>query len=69
VCNVLATPDHRRAIGAASERILEHLRAADASGREILRLPGDELLKGLTLVPCADFALRETVLNVHAHRR
>ncbi|HEX8130979.1 MAG TPA: hypothetical protein VF527_17895 [Pyrinomonadaceae bacterium] len=63
VSEVLARPAQRDAIDALSQRILERLRAADASGANTLKLPARMLLDGIELDHPPDFALKATLFE------
>jgi hypothetical protein len=63
VCRVLGAPVQRAALDAVSRRILERLRAADATGADILTLPAGVLIAGLELGLSADFSLEATLFD------
>lgn len=64
VSSVLNIPAHRAAIATVSQRILEHLQAADRSRIDVVRVPAHFMLDGLVLIRGADFVLRETVAKM-----
>lgn len=63
IFEVLNIPAHRTAIATVSQRILVHLKAADATCIDVVRVPARVLLDGLVLVRGRDFVLRETLAN------